>query len=300
MELRQIEFFLEVAKQRNFTKAAENLFVAQPAISKSIKNLENELGVYLFTRNEKNIRLTPEGERFYQYAATIYEQVQLAKLEMSELAGLEKGEVTLGLPSMVGSYYFPKIIINFKKKYPQLQISLFEAGTKKIQSALEEGKIDLGVVVSDRIQSNQLESISFLQEEMVVCMPKTHPLAQQKSITYEQLAAEPLVLFKEGYFQRDIIEKVVEKTGMKANVTLETDQISLTKSLTRKGFGITLFLKMVISDDPDLIGVSLNPPVYVDLSLAWKKKAYFSKANEAFLQFFMIETAQLQNKQAFS
>lgn len=294
MELRQIEFFLEVVKHHNFTKAAESLFVAQPAISKSIKNLENELGVYLFTRNEKTIRLTPEGERFYPHARTIYEQIQLAKLEMSEMAGLKKGKVTLGLPSMVGSYYFPKIIINFKKKYPQLQISLFEAGTKVIQSALEEGKIDLGVVVSDRISSDQLESIRFLREEMVVCMPKNHRLAKEKFITYEQLAQEPLVLFKEGYFQRDVIKAVGQKTGMKANVNLETDQISLTKSLTRRGFGITLFLKMVISDDPDLIGISLNPPVYVDLSLAWKKKAYFSKANEAFLDFFMKETKKFQ------
>lgn len=287
MEFRQIEFFLEVVKRKSFTKAAEALYVAQPAISKSIQKLEKDLGVFLFTRTDKPVRLTPEGERFLQYATVIMDQVTLAKLEMNELIGLEKGEVTIGLPSMAGSYYFPKIIVDFKKQYPNLQISLFEAGTKNIQAAIEEGSIDLGVIVQDHQKNDKLQTLPFLKEEMVVCVPSHHPFARLQSISYEQLASEPLVLFKEGYFQRDIIEKASQISGTTPNVTFETNQISLTKSLTRRGLGITLFLKMVISEDPDLIPISLDPPVYVELALAWKKKTYFSKANQAFLDFFI-------------
>lgn len=287
MELRQIEFFLEVVRQKSFTKAAENLYVAQPAISKSIQKLEKDLGVYLFTRTDKPIRLTPEGERFLQYAATIMDQVHLAKLEMNELSGFEKGEVTIGLPSMAGSYYFPKIIVDFKKEYPHLQISLFEAGTKDIQAAIEDGTIDLGVIVVDHQKNEKLKTLPFLKQEMVVCVPSHDPLAKQNSISYERLATLPLVLFKEGYFQRDIIDQASKITKTTPNVMFETNQISLTKSLTRRGLGVTLFLKMVISEDPDLVPVSLEPPVYLELALAWKEKNYFSKANQAFLDFFM-------------
>lgn len=290
MELRQMEFFLQVVTEKSFTKAAQKLFVAQPAISKSIQKLEKELGVYLFKRGEKSIALTAEGERFLQYAQTIMEQVRMAKLEMAELAGLEKGEVTLGIPSMAGSYYFPNIIVDFKNRFPKLDISILEAGTKEIHRMLEEGEIDLGVVVVDNNTSSQLEILPFLNEEMVICVPSTHPFANKQAVPLEELAEEPLVLFKEGYYQRDIIHLAAEKKGIEPTIILETNQISLTKSLTRKGLGITLFLKMVISDDPDLVPVSLEPPVYLQLALAWKKKSYFSKANQTFLQFFIEQT----------
>ncbi|MGO4887975.1 LysR family transcriptional regulator [Anaerobacillus sp. MEB173] len=286
MEFRQLEYFLEVAKENNFTKAADNLLVAQPAISKGIKNLEKELGLQLFNRSDKKITLTAEGQVFIHHAKTIVDQVKNAKLEMEELRGLEKGVVNIGLPSMAGSYFFPKIIVDFKRKFPHITISIYEAGAKQIQTMIEQGKIDMGAIVLDDT-TNHLDTIPFLKEEMVVCLPSTHPLATQSSISYEQLALEPLVLFKEGYFQRDIVAEVSHRTGLAPNITFETNQISLTKSLTRRGLGITLFLKMVIDDDPDLVPISLDPAVHITLAVAWKKNAYLSKANQAFIDFLV-------------
>ncbi|MBU8906780.1 LysR family transcriptional regulator [Desertibacillus haloalkaliphilus] len=292
MEFRQLQFFLEVAKQESFTKAAKEQLVAQPAISKSIQNLENELGVYLFNRRDKRVVLTTEGKRFLSHAKAIQEQVEAAKLEMEEFRGFEKGEVTIGLPSMAGSYFFPNIIVDFKSIYPHLSLSIVEAGTKKIQAMIEEGEIDMGVIIIDEHTPHTLELLPFLSEEMVVCVPVTHKLANQATMTYEQLANEPLVLFKEGYYQRDIISEAGKKSNITPTVSLETNQISLTKSLTRKGLGITLFLKMVISDDDDLVPVSLDPPRFLQLGLAWKKRSYLSKANQAFIDFLMEQTNQ--------
>ncbi|MBB5172310.1 LysR family transcriptional regulator [Texcoconibacillus texcoconensis] len=289
MEMRQLEYFLEITKQKSFTKAAEQLLFAQPAISKGIKSLEKELGLQLFHRSDKKITLTDEGDVFLKHAKAILSQVNNAKLEMAELRGLEKGVVNIGLPSMAGSYFFPKIIVDFKRIYPHIDISIFEAGTKQIQAMIEQGKIDMGAVVLDDTNNN-LETVPFLEEEMVVCLPKEHPLAHQPFISYEQLAQEPLVLFKEGYFQRDIITEVSKRTGLTPNITFETNQISLTKSLTRRGLGVTLFLKMVIEEDEDLVPVSIDPPYYLTLALAWKKNAYLSKANQVFIDFLMEQT----------
>lgn len=288
MELRQLQCFIETAKCNSFTKAAEKLFIAQPAVSIAIKKLEKEIGVVLFHRHDRAVRLTVEGERFFVHIQKVFQQLEEAKLEMAELRGLERGEVKLGLPSMMGSFYFPDIIVAFKKAYPHLQISIIEDGTKQIQMFIENDEIDMGVIILDD-SSTDLEAIPITVEEMVVCVPITHPLAKGKLITYEQLANEPLVLFKEGYFQRELVISRIHALGLTPNIAFETNQISLTKSLTRKGLGVTLFLKMVIQNDQDLVPLSLNPPITLSLGLAWKKKSYLSKANQAFVDFIINE-----------
>lgn len=286
MELRQLQCFFETAKWKSFTKASKELYIAQPAVSMAIKKLEKELDIELFRRHDRTVRLTLEGERLFVHVQKIFKQLEEAKLEMAELRGLEKGEVKLGVPSMMGSFYFPNIIVAFKKAYPHLQISVIEDGTKQIQNLINKDEIDMGVIILDD-SSRDLEAIPITEDEMVVCVPSTHPLAKEKSITYDQLAKEPLVLFKEGYFQRDLVISHIHALGLTPNIAFETNQISLTKSLTRKGLGITLFLKMVILQDQDLVPLSLDPPITLSLALAWKRKTYLSKANKAFVDFIL-------------
>ncbi|MED4729218.1 LysR family transcriptional regulator [Aneurinibacillus migulanus] len=286
MDIRQLEFFAEVARHKSFTRAAEQLLVAQPAISKSIKKLEEEVGLILFNRSERKVSLTAEGEALLKHAESILDQLAHAKAEMEELSGLKKGEVRIGLPSMVGSYYFPGLIIDFKKKYPDLQITVYEQGTVKIRQMLIDGEIDMGVVLEEDVEDG-VEVLPFLKEEMVVCVPDSHPFAGRSAVSYEELTQESLVLFKEGYFQREITARASRMSGLPLNVTFETNQISLIKSLVAKQLGVTLFLRMVIVDDTHLVPVSLDPPVYLKLGVAWNKNAYLSKANQAFLSFMM-------------
>lgn len=286
MEIRQLEFFVEVARRQSFTKAAEELLVAQPAISKSIKKLESEVGLLLFNRAERKVSLTAEGEVLLKHAEVILDQLAHAKAEMEELSGLKKGEVRIGLPSMVGSYYFPGLIIDFKKKYPDLQIMVYEEGTVKIRQMLMDGEIDMGVILEDD-EMEGIEVLSFLEEEMVVCVPDSHPFASLHAVSYEELAKQSLILFKEGYFQREIIAQASQISGLPLNVTFETNQISLIKSLVARKLGVTLFLRMVVAEDSHLVPVSLKPPVYLKFGVAWNKNAYLSKANQAFLSFLM-------------
>lgn len=284
MEFRQLEYFIEVALCQNFTRAAENLLVAQPAVSKAIQKLEQELQVTLIDRSSKHIALTPEGEVFLQHAKEILHRVEETKVEMNEMRGLEKGEVRIGLPSMVGSYYFPAIIKDFKRKYSALRINVVEEGTMQVQRLIERGEVDLGIIVVDQ-PLEHLDYIPLLHEEMVACVPSDHPFAQKDYVTYHDLVKEPLILFKEGYFQRHLILETSKITGVNPNVSFSANQLSLIKSFVAEGLGVTLFLRLVAAADPKLVAVCLNPPIYLSLAVAWNKNKYLSLASQAFLDF---------------
>ena len=251
MDLRQLRFFAEVARLESFTKAAASLHVAQPAVSIGIRNLEEGLGVALLNRQGKKVTLTAEGEVFLGHAREILARMRAAEREMQERRGLEKGEVQVGIPTQLGSYYFPRIFVDFKKLYPQLRFSVYEYGTRRIGELLAQGELELGVIVTQDAPEN-LEVRPFLQEEMVACVPLGHPFAAKASIRHEEFAREPLVLFEEGYFHREVIARVSSYAGVSPTITFETNLIPLLKALVREGFGITTFLRMVTHGDPDL------------------------------------------------
>ncbi|MGC9492467.1 LysR family transcriptional regulator, partial [Vibrio genomosp. F10] len=130
METRHLKHFVKVAELGHFTMAAKALHIAQPALSISIKKFEQQLGVVLFKRQDRKVELTHEGKVLLEHAKRILQQLDDAKLAMDELIGLEKGEVRLGAPSMMGSYFFPEILMAFKSHYPNLKLTLVDAGTQ--------------------------------------------------------------------------------------------------------------------------------------------------------------------------
>jgi DNA-binding transcriptional LysR family regulator len=284
MDFKKLQYFVEIANLGSFTKAAEKLLVAQPAISKSIQKLEDELQLTLFDRSERAVALTPEGQALLVHARAILSRVEEAHKEMEELRGLEKGEIRIGLPSMFGSYYFPQIITEFKKKYPALNISVVEEGTIEVVKLLDRKEVDIGFIVLGENEEHH-EFVPLLREEMVVCVPAGHHLADRSSMRLEELLNEPLVLFKEGYLQRRLIMEASQNATTSPNVTFSTNQLSLIKSLVAEGFGITLFLNMVIKQDHNLVPVSLDPPVFLHLGAAWNKDTYLSKACQTFMNF---------------
>lgn len=286
-----MQFFVEVAKRRNFTKAAEGLNTVQPAVSIAIKKLEEELNVKLLNRQDRNISLTAEGARLLEHAERILSQFSSAKVEMEEMSGLARGEVRIGVPIMVGSYYLPDIIMEFKENYPSLHFSIHETGAREIESMILRGEIDMGIISGHDVPDN-LVTEPLLREEMVVCTAGGHRLARRKKISLKEFAEEPLVLLKQGYYHRMLIDEASKMHETRLNVTFETNLIPLMKSLVRKGMGISAFLRMVLTEDPDLAAIPFDPPMDIRLVIAWKKDAYLSQANQAFLQFLIERSGE--------
>lgn len=289
MESRALEYFREVASRGSFTKAAAALRIAQPAVSRAVRQLEEELGVTLLIRDKRQIRLTKAGEKLYEHAVEMHRLLVKAKNDVVNMQDLTQGEVEIGLPSMAGSYYFPDQIMRFLEAYPGLTVSIYEAGTSVIEEAVISGEIELGTIVTEegRKSSSLLSIHPFLTVQMVAVVPLDHPFASRTSVSHEELAEEPLILFKEGYYQRKVVDQISEKAGSPVHLAFETNQISMAKSLTQRGLGITIFLEMVIQDDEKLAGIPLDPPISLTLALAHRRKESLSAANKAFLQFLL-------------
>ncbi|MGO3345326.1 MAG: LysR family transcriptional regulator [Marinomonas sp.] len=284
MDLKPLRYFLAIANSASFTKAAEQLKVAQPAVSMAIKKLETELGLTLIHRADRKISLTDEGERLFLHAKKIIQATDDAILEMNELKGLRQGEVRVGIPSMLGSYYFPPILMAFRHRHPTLNLKVIEGGTWQLQRMLEQGELDLSVIVAETLPNN-LETHHLIKEEMRVTIAKDHPFSQLESITPDTFFDEELVMFKEGYFHRRIIDRLAKENNKTPKIGFETNLIPLIKSITQQGFGVSTLLSMVIESDDGLITRPFNPPIWLDLSIAWRKGAYLSHANQAFLDF---------------
>ncbi|TLM68440.1 MAG: LysR family transcriptional regulator [Deltaproteobacteria bacterium] len=290
MDLRQIRAFVAVARERNFTRAAERLHVAQPAVSIAVGKLEADLDLILFNRQGKQVTLTAEGEAFLRHAERILDDCRAADTEMAEMKGLARGEVRIGIPPMMSSYYFPRVIREFRKRYPRLQISVLGEGAARIQRLIASGEIDMGVVAGARIPQG-LQSRRFLREEIVACLPAGHRLAAGGPVRLEELLAEPLILFKKGYYMRELTDELMRDCSVAPQVVFETNLFSLVRSLIREGVGVSTLLRMVAADEPRIAAVSFAPPLFLDLHIAWKADSYLSRANRAFVDF-LLEQAE--------
>ncbi len=284
MESRQLKHFVAVAELGSFTAAANALHIAQPALSISIKKFEQQLGVTLLRRQDRKIDLTNEGQVLYEHAKRILQQLEDAQLAIDELKGLEKGEVKLGAPSMMGSYFFPQILMAFNSHYPNLKLTLVDAGTRSIRQMLIDGELDLGVIVSEDVV-DELDTDHLLDAEMVAVVGKQHPLASMQVMDFKTFFAQELVMFKPGYFHREFIESKARKHGYQMKFSFETNLLPMILSIVKHEFAITSLLSLVTDHEPDVKGISFEQPVTFNLVLAWRRDGYLSKADQTFIEF---------------
>ena len=283
MEFRQMRYLLEIVREGGFTRAAESLGIAQPSLSVAMQKLEDELGVTLLNRQERKITLTAEGRAFMERARQIEELVNSAVHEMEEYRGLERGEIRVGIPGMLGAHFFPSVIADFRQQYPNLKLSVYSDGANKIQAMVESGELDVGIAAS----ADFPDSIAWrplMREEMVACVSSGHPLSGKPSLTLQELSQEPLFLFNEGYFQRQYLVETMAHLGLEPNVVFETNLVPLLKKVVAGGGGVTTLLKMAVNE-PELVAISFEPQLFVEAVVVWKKHAYLSKSTRAFLEF---------------
>ncbi len=289
MELRQLKHFIQVVETGSISAAARELNLAQPAISTSIKKLEQELKIALFHRRERGVSLTKAGEQFTQHARRVLLQANDAKLAMQALEGLDQGEVEICVPSMLGSYYFPPLLMAFKHQYPGLSLNVIDTGTRNIRDLLVAGSAELGVV-ADKDLTPELDSGKLIQEEMVVCMASDHPLAEKESISYEDFLSHELVLFRKGYYHHTLIERISREVSIKPKVAFTSNLLPLIKSVIRQGYAISPMWKVAIQEDDSIITRPFEQSFSVDLSLAWRHDSYLSRANQVFRDFVLEQS----------
>ena len=288
MEFRQLQHFVAIVETGSISAAARRLYLAQPAISASIKKLENDLNAPLFHRRERGVSLTEAGQQFLSHAKQILKQANDAKLAMQAIEGLDQGEVEIGVPPMLGSYFFPPLLMAFKHQYPALRLNILDTGTRNIRKKLLEGDLELGVV-ADHDLPPEFDSGKLIREEMVVCMAADHPLAEFEKIEYGEFLKYELILFGKGYYHHSLIEKISQKEKDSPKIAFTSNLLPLIKSVIRKGYAISPMWKVTIQDDDQIVTRPFVEPFCIDLSLAWRRDSYLSRANQVFRDFILEE-----------
>jgi len=290
MELAQLRYFLAVARHLSFTRAAEALPLSQPSLTNQIRKLERELGVELFVRTTRRVRLTPAGEDFVTAARQILNLVETAELEMHEFGGLRRGRVLLGTIPTVGAFSLPPLLADFRRHFPGVDLALQEEGSDVLLQLLLDEAIDLAIVTAGEPHpTGALERRCLVVDEMVVLLPPGHGLSSRRSVALADLAGEQFVLFKPGYGLRRVVVDACVAAGFQPSIAFETSQRETVYGMVQEGLGITLLPRSGIHRADytwQLVPLS-TPRVQREVSLAWKTKRRQSEAARAFREFLL-------------
>lgn len=284
MELRQLKYFHLVTQLGSVTKAAEQLHIAQPAVSMAIQKLEKEMRVKLFDRSQKQFVLTIEGRVFLQRIDDILHRLQDTLTEMNDYREIQKGFIRVGIPPMLGAFLFPYIFKEFQQAYPNLEMSVVEEGTLHIQAQLERGELDVGVISITGMSAN-LATAPLIVGEVHVCLPPQHPLGELSQIPFAKLSDQPFILLKEDTYVRQLIEEECAKHHFAPRIVFSSSQIETILGLVEQGTGITFLLEPIVRKHANIFSRPLIAPLHIQAGLAWNNHRYISSASQAFIDF---------------
>jgi LysR family transcriptional activator of glutamate synthase operon len=248
MELRQIHYFMEVAKREHITEAANALHVAQSAVSRQIFNLEEELGVDLFVREGRNVRLTPIGRVFLEHMEKAVHVIRDAVQVVEEFNDPELGTVHIGYPSSLATYILPTAISAFRERYPHVKFQLNQGAYYDLKEAVIKGESNMAILGPLPQKEKKLETFILFTESLSALVPLGHPLSDASAITLNQLRDDAFILFPEGYVLRDLIVNACKQLGFTPNVTFEGKDIDAIKGLVSAGLGISLVPEVTLID----------------------------------------------------
>ena len=282
MELRQLEYFIAVASEMNFSRAAQRVHVVQSALSTSVGKLEKELGVELFDRSKQQIRITPAGELFREHARRVIQTARLAKDSMSDYRGELTGTVDVGSLVSFGTLDVPKVLGDFHRNYPFVRIRLRQSqtGSMTYLSAIADGSLDLALVSApDRFPAH-IEMQLLSQEPMVfICRPDHH-LAQRDYVAITELADEDLIGFPGEFGLRRLVEDAFTAAGVTAHTPHEVAlEYATAAGLVRHGLGTIFMPASEAGRFPDLRALDVRPAVVWTIYLASAEQAHIGPAS---------------------
>jgi DNA-binding transcriptional LysR family regulator len=241
--------FKAVAENSSFTLAGKRLYVAQSAISRKIRLLEEELGEKLFKRVNKRIFLTPAGDTMLRYARRVFQELRNAALEISDLSEMKHGTLRIGSGMTACMYLLPPVIEEFQTKFPHIDIQVVTGTAEMLIPQIREGQIDLGVLTLP-VVAPDLEVTPFTKEEMVlVASPKNRTLAKRRTLRAAELGAYPMIAFSRATSTRALLDQYFERIGVAPAIAMESESVATIKPLVRINLGVSLLpLRSVLSE----------------------------------------------------
>jgi DNA-binding transcriptional LysR family regulator len=284
MELDQITAFLEVARQKSFSRAAEKLYRTQPAISAQIRALEQECGHKLFDRLGRHVVLTRPGEVLFEHGERLAALHQEVLQRVKESDGQASGRLVVGANEATCLYVLPLVFAEFKRQHPQVAVSIYRNFSHKILQKMAEHQVDIGIVTLPLSQGN-LKIIPFHEDDLLVVLPPSHRFAKKSSIKLDDLAGEPLI-FPKGGHTRELLDKLFRKYRDTLQISMELASVETIKKFVGAGLGISLLSRSYAEMEMRTGALKLIPLQGVELrrrlALVYRTDRHLSRAAQAF------------------
>lgn len=243
MEILQLRYFLAVAREGSFIKAAEEEGIAQPSLSQQIKKLESELGVPLFDRLGRSIALTRYGVEFQKQAELISSQLLQASKVIQALKSCEQGSLSVAVIPTILPYAMVSALAAFRCKYPQIRLHIRELMTEKLIDALRSGEVDLGILALP-IKHEEIVCSELFREALLAAVPHEHSLAGANSAALAELEDEPMLLLRDGHCLRDQVLTACTRAKSRFAYSFESDHLNSILAMVSSGFGLSLVPEM--------------------------------------------------------
>jgi DNA-binding transcriptional LysR family regulator len=290
LNLTQLRAFYFAATCGSISRAAEELFISQPAVSMHIRALEDHYGIKLFIRKKKRLELTESGKKLYEVAEKVFQSVREAEEMLLQESDLVTYVLRIGSTKTLVRYFLGEYIARFRETFPKIQIQIDEGSSEKMVRSVLENRNDLAI--TGRVPyDSRLKIIPFIQDELVLLAAPTHPLCRKKMISIEDLQGENVILREKGSGTREVIQGIFKARGIVPSSFIEAGNVDFIKELVKMGKGITLLARMGV--DPDLRRGDLRAlplregPLVLDIDIVISNERKLSKADDAFLDILM-------------
>lgn len=295
LEIRQLEYFLAVSKTGSFTRAAEHLYVSQPAVTNAIRSLEEELGIQLFDRNQKLATLTAEGKIFSLHVQQVMHGISQTIAEVDAMKNLSSGVLNIGLTSLGGVPEMAELLAAFSQQYPDIQCNIKEGVSGDLERLLIDDQVDVALLTSES-EGKSLSYLPLPKQELVVCCSEQHALHRKNSVKLTELVDERIILLPTTCKYRQQVVDCFAAQDCMPKIAFEAEQVQTIKSFVAAGIGLAILPESLCREDRNLSLISLEPALYYQPLLAWKTNRHPSHALEAFLAIAKTKWEESSNE----
>jgi LysR family transcriptional regulator, hydrogen peroxide-inducible genes activator len=283
MELHQLRYFCAVAETGSFSRAAEHSHVSQPSLSQQILKLEAELGVRLFDRLGRSVRLTEVGKTFLPRAHAVLRELEAARGDVVESKDSISGQVTVGVIPTVAPYFLPPVLAAFAKHFPKSTATVVEEITPVLLERLRGGSIDIAILALP-VRGREFEALPLITEPLFAALPKNHRLSRNKTVGLRELRKEPFLLLRDGHCFRENAVAACDRARVSPQVVFESGQFSSLLGLVGAGIGVSLVPAMAVDRRSQVRFVRISdPPATRTIGALTLRGRSLSRAHQAFL-----------------
>jgi len=287
INLNQLRVFYHAAKNLNFTTAAKELFITQPAVTIHMKSFEENCNLVLFKKKGRRVYLTAEGEALYKYAQKIFEYEKDIENAIEDMRELKRGILRLGTTKTYARFFMPFLIAEFRETYPKIKIQLYEGSSLEMTRTLLDFKIEVAIIAKAE-ENPDICFVPFSIEEVVVIAAPNHHLTKQRRVSFRELEKEPVIMKEIGSGTRKLVTELFARHGCEPNVLMETSNTEFIKQLVERGEGISFLVKEAAALELEagkLASIQLmNKKIFLDVSIASLKNQHLSPPAKVFLE----------------